>query len=286
MTTAIGFKQAFSRSLTLHVFLVLGLFVTIFLAPHQQPPVQLDLKQSDKIVQATTVNASAVDAEVKRIQNEEAVKATLALKQTQALKQAAAQAAKLKAQQEVALAKLKQEQADAIKAQQAQLVAIQKQQNQAKQALNQIQTATAQAQQQQASLKKQQLEQAVALKAQAQKALDNQLNQEATQLNQAKQKQINSELAKYTELIRQAIAQQWIIPPNAIRSAYCILTIQLMPDGTVTSVQIKQSSGDPVLDRSAVTAVNKASPLPVPSDPALFKLMQEINLRVQPDALS
>ncbi|MBY0543918.1 MAG: cell envelope integrity protein TolA, partial [Gammaproteobacteria bacterium] len=84
----------------------------------------------------------------------------------------------------------------------------------------------------------------------------------------------------------QAIGQQWIIPPNSNRSSFCVLEIRLAAGGIVSSVQIKQSSGDPILDRSAMTAVYKASPLPVPSDPSLFKLMQDINLKVQPNLVT
>ncbi len=51
------------------------------------------------------------------------------------------------------------------------------------------------------------------------------------------------------------------------------------------SVQIAKSSGDPVLDRSAQTAVLKASPLPVPSKGTDFESFREFNLTVRPEGI-
>ncbi len=51
----------------------------------------------------------------------------------------------------------------------------------------------------------------------------------------------------------------------------------------VLEVNLMHSSGDSVLDRSAQTAIYKASPLPVPSDPATFELFRDISLTVRPE---
>ena len=48
-------------------------------------------------------------------------------------------------------------------------------------------------------------------------------------------------------------------------------------------VSLIRSSGDPILDRSAQTAIYKASPLPVPADPTTFNLFREISLTVRPE---
>ncbi|MCY4282669.1 MAG: cell envelope integrity protein TolA [Gammaproteobacteria bacterium] len=49
-----------------------------------------------------------------------------------------------------------------------------------------------------------------------------------------------------------------------------VLSVQTIPGGEVISVTINESSGNEVFDRRAVTAVQTASPLPLPADPALF----------------
>ena len=60
------------------------------------------------------------------------------------------------------------------------------------------------------------------------------------------------------------------------------MKVRLIPGGDVVSVSVVRSSGDPVFDRSVETAVLKASPLPLPEDPALFKHFREINFNFDP----
>ena len=54
----------------------------------------------------------------------------------------------------------------------------------------------------------------------------------------------------------------------------CVLSVQTVPGGEVISVTINKPSGNEVFDRRAVTAVQKASPLPLPSDPAVFERLR------------
>ena len=49
-----------------------------------------------------------------------------------------------------------------------------------------------------------------------------------------------------------------------------IISVHAIPGGEVVRVTVYQSSGNEVFDRRAVTAVGKASPLPLPADPATF----------------
>lgn len=50
-----------------------------------------------------------------------------------------------------------------------------------------------------------------------------------------------------------------------------------------SEVTLTRSSGDPLLDRSAQTAIYKASPLPVPTDSETFNLFRDISLTVRPE---
>ena len=54
----------------------------------------------------------------------------------------------------------------------------------------------------------------------------------------------------------------------------CVLSVQTVPGGEVISVTINKPSGNEVFDRRAVTAVEKASPLPLPADTAVFERLR------------
>jgi colicin import membrane protein len=84
---------------------------------------------------------------------------------------------------------------------------------------------------------------------------------------------------KYKALIVQAISSQWIVPPDLAQNISCELDIRLAPGGVVLQVSIARSSGNTVLDNSAVAAVNKASPLPVPTEPGMFNQFRERQAR-------
>ena len=56
----------------------------------------------------------------------------------------------------------------------------------------------------------------------------------------------------------------------------CKLRVNLLPGGEVVGVSILESSGNDIFDRRALTAVQKASPLPVPQDAETF---ERLNLR-------
>ena len=57
---------------------------------------------------------------------------------------------------------------------------------------------------------------------------------------------------------------------SATQGLKCTIQVKLLPSGEVIEATVINSSGDVVFDRSAENAVNKASPLPVPQDKALF----------------
>ena len=94
---------------------------------------------------------------------------------------------------------------------------------------------------------------------------------------------IAGEVDKYKALIVNAIGRNWILPENADGTMSSQFRIRLAPDGNVLEVTLTRSSGDPLLDRSAQTAIYKASPLPVPTDSETFNLFRDISLTVRPE---
>jgi colicin import membrane protein len=113
--------------------------------------------------------------------------------------------------------------------------------------------------------------------------IDKQLAEEAYQLASARKSHYQTEIDKYRALITQAISQYWIVPGTASRDVSCVLLIRVAPGGVVLDVKVTRSSGDFVLDRSAMSAVYRASPLPMPADKELVDMFRELRLTVRPE---
>lgn len=61
------------------------------------------------------------------------------------------------------------------------------------------------------------------------------------------------------------------LPPGAPPDFSCPVSMQLLPDGTVTNAKIAKSCGSAPLDRAVEDAVYRSSPLPKPADPSVFE---------------
>lgn len=70
--------------------------------------------------------------------------------------------------------------------------------------------------------------------------------------------------------LRDHIAQRWLRPPGLPDDISCKIAIELLPNGTIISVRVVQSSGIQAFDDSVVRAAQKSDPLPLPSDPKAF----------------
>lgn len=263
-------KSAFNRAMIFHITLAVLLIISIINAPKSMPPQGLNLKQADKIVQATAISSQQVAQEVKQLQDEQTAAQNAQAEKLAAMQKAAADALAAKQQQAAQLAALKAQQ-QALQQQAAQqLAALKQQQVDAAKQLAATQEANVKAQ------KQAKLQQAAKLD------LAKQMGAQETQLDKQQNQQVNDEISRYTALILQAISQQWLIPANADPTSFCIVEIKLGDGGVVQSVNLQKSSGNPQLDSSAIAAVYKASPLPVPADPQVFAKMQDINLKVRP----
>ena len=124
------------------------------------------------------------------------------------------------------------------------------------------------------------------------KAAEEALKQQLAAEEQAReQARIESERAargareweKYQPLIRQSVSRNWNRPPGAPEGLRATLRIRMVPGGEVLEATVIHSSGNPLFDRSVEVAVRRASPLPVPSDPAMFQYFREINFDFKPD---
>jgi len=80
-----------------------------------------------------------------------------------------------------------------------------------------------------------------------------------------------SGLEAYTENIRKAVRQHIVLPTNISGNPEVVVGVTQLPSGEVLAIRIVASSGSASLDSAVVRAVQKASPLPRPDDPALFR---------------
>lgn len=263
-------------SLALHALLLLCLGMLSFKVSHSTQIVAASSPQPS--IKAVAVDAQAVQQEVARIQSAEKEKAQAAHRQDLAMRQRQARAAKAleqmqqkkqAIQRELARAKQQKVQAqNALKAMQAKQQALK-----TLQAKREAQAKQKAQQQAQAVQKAQQQAEVAAEKARVQAEA-----RAGALLSQ-------SMMDRYKALIIEKIAHHWVLPKAYQSDVSCRLRITLGANGEVLGASILQSSGYPALDASARAAVLKASPLPLPKDPALSAKFKVLRLTVKPEQL-
>lgn len=108
------------------------------------------------------------------------------------------------------------------------------------------------------------------------------LAEEQRALQAAQERADANLIQQYVARITSAIQREFNtvgMPPGLS----CILHIRMIPGGEVAEVRIVKSSGNGVFDTRAETAVQRASPLPVPEDSRVFGKMREIRLTFAPN---
>lgn len=301
-------KKHYVKSIYLTILVYALLIFILFISIRSAHLLTSNTNPHAKIVQAVTVNQTQVNAEIQKIKTQEAEKKTLELTRQKQLAREAQQAKAQREQEEKRLTALKMQQKQLeIAKQQAEekakatLAEMQKKQEMMKQQLAAIQQQKIMANQHKpstppvtaktilsspaASVEKKTAQPEDTNLSSLEKNLQNQINAEQQQMNAAHHSALLSEMDKYKALILNAIGQQWIMPANVDKKLSMELLIRLAPGGTVLDVNVLKSSSDTVLDRSVLTAVWKASPLPVPTDLQLFDSFRELHLTVRPEGL-
>ncbi len=78
------------------------------------------------------------------------------------------------------------------------------------------------------------------------------------------------DLARWSVMIGQAVERKWAKPASAPEQLNCEVFVQQLPSGDVVDVRIGECNGDDAVRRSVEIAVQRASPLPRPENPAVF----------------
>ncbi|MDF1683047.1 MAG: cell envelope integrity protein TolA [Legionellaceae bacterium] len=256
--------------------------------PSESKKLEESLKEP-KIIHAVSVNSKEVQEAVTRLKTARAEERRVEANRQRKLKNEADAARRLRVKEQQRLQQLKAEQARVAEKRRKALAENKKMlQDMSKQKEAEEKRILAM-KQQQAELHKQQKEEAAKLAQLKQEEKE----REAREKEQARLDAAREEVAqrarmagvvdKYKALILGAIGRQWILPDQVNNQLSSRFTIRLAPNGSVLDVNLTRSSGDPILDRSAQAAIYKASPLPVPEDPAAFNLFREITLTVRPE---
>lgn len=238
-------------AILLHI-LVLGFVFFAFEMPSKIAPSAALVKANTptKIVNAITVNQKDIDKEVNRIreQNESA------LRQKRTVQRKLAQQKRVLAQQKARIAKSKAALAAQKRAQRRETEKLASQKK---------------------AISKQQAETDL-----QQKLLAEQQHQAAA----AAKKKTAVIINKYNALILSAIYPNWIIIDKQ-KTLSADLLINLASNGKVLNVSIARGSGSTVFDQSAVAAVYKSSPLPVPENPQAFAIFKQFKLTLKPEVV-
>jgi colicin import membrane protein len=287
---------SFLVSLLLHLLVLSLVFGSAGYYYYQHENAVRKAESKKPVVHAVAVNQHQVEHEIAQIKARAKAKREAQIAWQQHLQHLANQAKQqriaeqrqlkyLQQQQLTAEQKAKQQQAQAT----AQLNRLERLREQAQRQLDQLHVAATQLKQKNEKVSAQlaATKQALAKEksAAAKQRLEARLAREKAEKQQLQRQQMTNEIAKFKTLILRDIGKNWIIPTGANKHLSCQLLITLNEAGRVENVQLLQSSGNRLLDRSAVAAVYKASPLPVPQNPILLKQFTQLKLTVRPEGL-
>jgi colicin import membrane protein len=87
------------------------------------------------------------------------------------------------------------------------------------------------------------------------------------------------EMAVYQTMIMQDIQRSWAMPASVTPDTLCVVMVRQTRTGDVISARIASCNGDEAVERSILAAVTKASPLPEPNNPDLFRSELRITMR-------
>lgn len=65
--------------------------------------------------------------------------------------------------------------------------------------------------------------------------------------------------------IQTQVLNKWIRPKGIYQNISCVIELRVKSNGVISSVIVSESSGDRVFDQSAIIAIRRSSPLPIPA---------------------
>ena len=274
--------RAVAYAVLMHVGLLLLLVFSLdwtpdSVKPGTNKPIQaelVDMSKLRKIEAQKKLEQQRIEAEKRKQEQEkqDKVEAQRKQKAEQDKKRKAEVERKQKAEQD------KKRKVDAERKQKAEQDKQRKAEAERKQKAEQDKKRKAEAERKQkAEQEKQRKAEADARQREAEQALQAQLAEEES-LARA-----TSALSEFIPYIQEKVQNSWLRPAGSPRGLRCVIRVKLIPGGEVVGANVVKSSGDALFDRSVESAVLKASPLPLPADPALFKHFRVIDFNFSPD---
>ena len=87
----------------------------------------------------------------------------------------------------------------------------------------------------------------------------------------------STEMQVYMAMIQQKVKRNWARPGTAREDLSCVVIVRQDVSGNVIDARISDcTTNDEAIRRSVIGAVNRAAPLPRPSNPLLFLRTFEI----------
>lgn len=110
-----------------------------------------------------------------------------------------------------------------------------------------------------------------------------QLRQRLEQEQLAKTRQdAHRALSALIDRIVAKVERNWRKPPQTAADLSVTIQVKVDRGGQILFAKVVQSSGDRFFDQSAELAVRKSSPLPFPSNPKYYELINQFNLKFKP----
>lgn len=291
-------KISFVFALSLHVLLAALLFMSFektIIIPAEAPP-----NPNKEIIDAVMVNNKALKEEVARLDAIDAKKRHQEQERQQELIRKENQAREKREKEEALAMDLKKKNEELKKEAEIQRLA-QQQQEQVREKklkaqmeeLKKIQKEKEQA----LAIKKKIEQERKALETAKQKELAKQKEKELAKQKEeieaenANQQQANirvkqDQITHYAMLMRNKIHQNWRQPLGIDLGGFtCKIAVRLMPTGDVIEAIVVESSGNIEFDRSTELAIHKASPLPMPIDPAIANEFRQFTFTFRPEAV-
>ena len=286
--------RAFVYSLALHVVVITALVVNF---DAERQPV-FKPRPQENIVEAVTVDEKAVEEELQRLREQELEKQRAMEKKLKDLEQQASAVEKKRKEEEkkkqAAERKRKEEENRKAEAERerkeeerrtaTERERIKQEKLKAQAELKRIKEKNRRAQAEQARIEEEKRKAEAERKRKEEEKRKKEAEEaQRKQLAQEQQDQDKKTLQNIVAEIYQVVTGNFN-KTGLPKGLECVLSVQTVPGGEVISVTVNKSSGNEVFDRRAVTALEKASPLPLPADPATLDRLRlrKFNFRFKP----